>query len=156
MGIIIKTCDCEIFCNDDCACSFIYMMLFVFIDLVAMGPTVEVVVPTRAMVSLAATARRSMEAITRALTATLAHITREDTAATGNPSQVKKTLGLDQSLTVVKQKFNMFHLSQVDTARRRLIKEQEEEEEVVVVMVVPVSPIALGPITTTTTTSRLT
>lgn len=84
--------------NDDCACSFIYI-LFAFIAL-AMGPTVEVVVVVvriRAMDSLAATARRSMEATTRALTATLAHITREDTAATGNPSQVKRTLGLDQS-----------------------------------------------------------
>lgn len=120
-----------------------------------MGPTVVVVVVVvvriRAMDSLAATARRSMEATTRALTATLAHITREDTAATGNPSQVKRTLGLDQSLTVLKLKFNMFHFSQVDTARRRLIK---EEEEVVVVMEVPVSPIALEPITAATTTSR--
>lgn len=131
------------------------MILFVFIDLGAMGPTVEVevlvvveVVQIRAMVSLAATARRSTEAITRALTATLAHITREDTAATGNPSQVKKTLRLDQSLAVIKQKPNTFHFSQVDTARRRLIKEEA------VVMVVPVSPIALEPITTTTTTRR--
>lgn len=55
----------------------------------ATGPTVEVVVLIRATVSLAATARRSMEVTTRALTATLAHITREDTAATAKPSQVE-------------------------------------------------------------------
>lgn len=126
------------------------MILFVFIALVAMGPTVEVVVRIRAMVSPAATARRSMEAITRAPTATLVRITREDTAATGNPSRVKKTLGLDQSRTVIKQKHDMFPSSQVDTARRRRTKEEEEE----VVTVVPVSPIALEPLTITTTTSR--
>lgn len=54
-----------------------------------MGPTVEVVVPIRAMVSLAATARKSTEATTRALTATPALITREDMAATVKPSQVE-------------------------------------------------------------------
>lgn len=151
MGIIIKTCDCDVNSNDDFACSFVYMILFVFIALVAMGPTVEVVVRIRAMVSPAATARRSMEAITRAPTATLVRITREDTAATGNPSRVTKTLGLGQSRTVIKQKHDMFHSSQVDTAHRRQTKEEEEEE---VVMVVPVSPIALEPITITTTTSR--
>ncbi|TNM97090.1 hypothetical protein fugu_015246 [Takifugu bimaculatus] len=93
---------------------------------VATGPTVEVVVLIRATVSLAATARRSMEATTRALTATLAHITREDTAATAKPSQV-------------------------DTVLRRRIKEEEEEE--VVATLIPASPIVLEPITTATATA---
>lgn len=50
-------------------------------------------VPLRVMASLAATAPRSMEAITRAPTATLAHTTREDTAAMANPSQVEDDAG---------------------------------------------------------------
>lgn len=60
-----------------------------FIHLVATGPTAEVVVLIRATASRAATARRSMEATTRARTATPAPITREDTAATAKPSQVE-------------------------------------------------------------------
>lgn len=147
MGIIIKTYDCRI--SDNNASSFINMILpytFAFVALVAMGPTAELVVRIRATVSLAATARRSMEAIIRALKATPAPITREDMAVTANPSQVMNTLGVDQSVN--KSNFSMSHFSQVDTDRRRLIKEEAEE---VVAMVVPVSPIAPEPITTTTT-----
>lgn len=108
-----------------------------------MGPTVEVVVLIRAMVSLAATARKSMEATTRALTATLAHITREDMAATVKPSQVEGDAVTGSKSHDCEAKFDTFLSSQVDTVLHHLIKEE------VVAMVIQVSPIALEPITTT-------